>query len=85
MDGPLRNTCGSFCRGGISRPRASHLLLVCLLGLVALVSLAGTAHAATFTVQNLADDAPFSLRAAIAAANASAGADDIRFLSLIHI
>src|SRR3954468_8150868 len=53
------------------RPGFAFLLAVVLAG--------GAARAATFTVSNLNDSGPGSLRQAVLDANASAGADDVVF------
>src|SRR5262245_8509355 len=47
--------------------------------LLAVVFAGGAATAATFTVANLADSGPGSLRQAVLDANASPGADDVVF------
>lgn len=49
------------------------------LGLAFLLTLVRGAAAATFPVANLADSGPGSLRQAVLAANAAAGADDVTF------
>jgi hypothetical protein len=58
------------------RPSIGFLLL-----LLALTALLPVARAATYTVTNLNDSGPGSLRQAVADANASAGADTITFQS----
>lgn len=50
-----------------------------LLSVLAVMCVQATAQAATFTVTNLADSGPGSLRSAVAAANAAPGADTVRF------
>lgn len=61
----------------VYQPQLPHLLRTTLLGAGLLIGHAG--YAATFTVTTLADDGAGSLREAILAANASAGADIIDF------
>jgi len=56
-----------------------------ILGILALLSLAATLHAATFTVSTAADSGPGSFRTAIAQANATPGHDDIVFASAMTI
>jgi parallel beta-helix repeat protein len=58
---------------------AAALLSTLLASLALVIGTAGTAHAATFTVTNTADEGPGSLRQAIDEANFAAGADTIAF------
>lgn len=60
------------------RKRSLHLLLLVMM-ITGVLARSTPAHAATFTVTNLTDAGPGSLRQAIASANASPGADTITF------